>query len=163
MKTRIDTQRCIIRPFELNDLSDLYEILNDPEVMKACEPVYSLEKTKAFLEDFCISRHGAKACMLKDSHKVIGYLLFNEIEERTYEIGWFFNRKFWHQGLAYEAAKALINYAFDALDAKCVFAETCDLNKSLNLMKKLNMKPSSTIDAADSNLIVYEIRKDDVR
>ncbi|HIQ61879.1 MAG TPA: GNAT family N-acetyltransferase [Candidatus Enterenecus faecium] len=57
-----------------------------------------------------------------------------------YELGWFFNRRFWRQGYAFEACHAVIQYAFDALGAKKVFSETIDGVKSVALMEKLGME-----------------------
>ena len=92
------------------------------------------------MQKFCIEKKGAVAAIHKDTAKVIGYILFNEFDESVYEIGWFFNRAFWRQGFAYESCKAVIDYAFDNMNAHKVFAETIDGMKSVNLMKKLGMK-----------------------
>lgn len=43
-------------------------------------------------------------------------------EERIYELGVHLRRAFWGQGLASEAARAVIAYAFDVLHAKSLFA-----------------------------------------
>ncbi len=135
----IETARLWIRDFRLEDAGDLHEILGDEETMRNCEPPYDFEKTKDFLESFCIGRHGAVAAVEKQSQKLIGYILFNEIEPGAYEIGWFFNRSYWRQGYAYEACKAVVDYAFCELNAHKVFAETVDGVKSVGLMKKLGM------------------------
>lgn len=137
---KIESNRLIIRNFLSSDLYDLYEIFNDEETMKNCEPIYDLEKTKNFLESFCIKKKGALAACLKDTNKVIGYILFNETEENVYEIGWIFNRSYWRKGLAYEACKTLIDYAFNNLNIHKVYAEAIDSVKSVGLMKKLGMK-----------------------
>ena len=71
---------------------------------------------------------------------MIGYILFNASQKDVYEMGWFFNGNYWRQGYAYEACKAVIDYAFDALNAHKIFAETIDGEKSVSLMKKLGMK-----------------------
>ncbi len=138
--TFIETERLIIRNFKPNDAADLYEILGDTETMKNCEPAYDLPKTKAFLHRFCIARNGALAAVHKQSQKVIGYILFNELEPSIYEMGWFINRNYWRQGYAYEACKAVMDYAFRELDAHKVFAEAIDGVKSVGLMQKLGMK-----------------------
>lgn len=135
----IETDRLIIRDFELTDAEDLQEILGDEETMKYCEPAYSFEKTKKFLKEFCIDKKGAVAAVQKEREKVIGYILFNQPIQNVYEIGWFFNRKFWGSGYAFEACREVINYAFNKLDAHKIFAETIDRVKSVNLMKKLGM------------------------
>lgn len=136
----IETGRIIIRDFTMNDIHDMQDILDDAEAMKNCEPAYTIEKTADFVQKFCIEKRGAVAAIHKDTGKVIGYILFNEFDESVYEMGWFFNRAFWGQGFAYESCKAVIDYAFDTMNAHKVFAETIDGMKSVNLMKKLGMK-----------------------
>lgn len=136
----IETQRLLIRDFTMDDAKDLHDILGDATVMKNCEPAYSFEKTSAFLFDFCIGKRNAVAVVHKDSGKMIGYILFHVFNESVYEIGWIFNKQYWHQGYAYESCKAVIDYAFDELDAHKIFAESIDSVKSVGLMKKLGMQ-----------------------
>ena len=136
----IETGRIIIRDFTMNDIHDMQDILGDAEAMKNCEPAYTIEQTADFVQKFCIEKRGAVAAIHKDTGKVIGYILFNEFDESVYEMGWFFNRAFWRQGFAYESCKAVIDNAFDTMNAHKVFAETIDGMKSVNLMKKLGMK-----------------------
>ncbi len=136
----IETERLVIRNFKSNDANDLYDILGDAETMKNCEPPYDLEKTKDFLYSFCIGRNNAVAAVHKQSQKVIGYILFNEIDPSIYEMGWIFNWSYWRQGYAYEACKAVIDYAFRELNTHKVFAEAIDSVKSVGLMQKLGMK-----------------------
>lgn len=131
----IETERMIVRDFNADDVNDLHEILGDEETMRNCEPAYNFEKTQRFLEEFCIAKKGAVAAVLKESKKMIGYILFKPWEESVYEIGWFFNKKYWHQGYAYEACSELIEYGFCELVIHKVVAETIDSQKSVNLMK----------------------------
>ena len=135
----IETERTVLCDFAMEDLNDLQEILGDDEVMEYMEPAYTIEKTEAFLRDFCIGRRGALACRHKASGKVIGYILFNGSDD-VYELGWIFNRGFWRQGFAYEAMSALIHHAFTQLNAHKLFAEAIDPVKSVGLMKKLGMR-----------------------
>ena len=137
----IETDRMVIRDFTLDDTTAMQDILGDAETMKNCEPAYTIEKTADFLQRFCMEKRGAIAAIYKETAKVIGYILFNEFNEGVYEIGWIFNRIFWRQGFAYESCKAVIDYAFDKMNAHKVFAETIDGIKSVHLMKKLGMKP----------------------
>lgn len=136
----LKTNRMIIRAFISEDAADLHEILGDDETMENCEPAYDFEKTKAFLSSFCMKRKGAVAAVHKESGKLIGYILFNEFDEGVYEMGWIYNRNFWRQGYAFESCKAVIDYAFGALNAHKVFAETIDAVRSVSLMQKLGMK-----------------------
>lgn len=166
----METDRLVIREFAMEDLQDLYEILGDEETMANCESAYSMEKTADFLRDFCISRKGALAAARKQSGKVIGYILFHEFESGVYELGWFFNRTYWKNGYAFEAGKAVTDYAFDSLHAHKIFAETVDGIKSVPLMEKLGMKreglqrsQTRTPAGAWADLYLYGILPEDRR
>lgn len=141
----LETARLLVRDFTPDDAADLHEILGDAETMENCEPAYDFEKTQNFLNKFCIGRKGAVAAALRDTGKVIGYILFKSMgedpEEDVYEIGWIFNRAYWRQGYAYESCSRVMEYAFDQLHAHKIMAEAIDGVKSVSLMKKLGMKP----------------------
>lgn len=136
----IETEKMIIRDFNPDDANDLHEIFGDAETMQNCEPAFHFEKTQKFLEEFCIAKKGAVAAVLKDSKKMIGYILFKPWEKAVYEIGWIFNKKYWRQGYAYEACAELIAYGFGELNIHKVVAETIDCQKSVRMMEKLGMR-----------------------
>lgn len=136
----IETKRMAIRDFVPENARDLHEILGDDETMKNCEPAYDYEKTKAFLTSFCIDQKGTVVAVRKESGKLIGYILFNQLDKGIYEMGWFFNRSFWQRGYAYESCRAVINHAFSEQKARKIFAETIDGIKSVPLMQKLGMR-----------------------
>lgn len=163
-----ETKRLILREFSVEDADDLQEILGDAETMEYCEQPYAPDKTARFLREFCIGRHGALAAELRETGKVIGYLLFNPSLAGCYELGWFFNRNFWRQGYAYEACSALIEYAFARLDAHKVWAETIDGVRSVGLMKKLGMasegiqrKQTKDLQGRWADLYLYGWLKED--
>lgn len=166
----IETERMTVRDFAPDDVNDLHEILGDAETMQNCEPAYHFEKTQKFLEEFCIAKKGASAAVLKDSKKMIGYILFKTWEESIYEIGWIFNKKYWRQGYAYEACSELIAYGFRELNIHKVVAETIDSQKSVRLMEKLGMKcegvqRSQTKDNLGkwADLYLYGMLRDDAK
>ena len=166
----IETGRLIVREFSPDDGNDLHEILGDAETMKYCEPAYCFDQTQKFLEEFCIGRKGALAVVLKDSKKVIGYILFKPWDGSVYEIGWIFHKNYWRQGYAYEACSALIDCGFQEWNIHKVVAETIDGQKSVWLMEKLGMKRegvqrSQTKDS-DGNwadLYLYGLLREDNR
>lgn len=65
------------------------------------------------------------------------------LEERVYELGIHLLRRFWGQGLAKEAALAVIGYAFDVLHAEALFAGHHPANEaSRRLLLKLGFVPT---------------------
>jgi RimJ/RimL family protein N-acetyltransferase len=102
-----------------------------------------MEKTDCFLREFCIERDpkGAYATVLKETGKVIGYVLFTSIDEpEIYEIGWIFNKDYWRKGYAFEICSRLIRHGFEDLELHKISAEAIDSDKSVSLMKKLGMQ-----------------------
>lgn len=137
----LETERMTVRDFAMDDLEDLQAILGDEETMAYSEPTYTRERTAEFLRQFCVEKKGAVAAVLKATGRVIGYILFHELDGGVYEMGWFFNRACWGKGYALEACKAVVDHAFNQQNAHKIFAETIDGGKSVGLMKKLGMKP----------------------
>lgn len=161
----LETPRIIIRNFIPEDDADLHEIFGDAETMKYSEPPYDFDKTKQFLESFCIKSGRAVAATHRESGKVIGYILFSEIQPGEYELGWFFNRYVWRQGYAYEACKAVIDYAFHTMEVQKIFAETIDGVKAVGLMQKLGMQLDKIQHdhEHDRDWYIYGIEKCDLK
>ena len=165
----LETERLILRDFSISDFDDLYKIFGDDEVMKNCAPTYNKTETENLLSDFCISRSGAFALVSKKDRKVIGYVLFNSIEEpEIFEIGWFINKNYWRKGYTFEISSRLISYGFEEMKLHKISAETTDEVKSIPLMKKLGMKlegiqrkHSKSIDGSWCDLYWYAILEND--
>jgi RimJ/RimL family protein N-acetyltransferase len=107
--------------------------------MAYIEPIFTIERSRKFIEKFCIDDKKAFAAVLKETDKVIGYILFKEADDpKIFEIGWIFNENFWRKGYAYEICKKLISHSFEDMGLHKIIAEGIDI-KSINLMKKLGM------------------------
>lgn len=88
---------------------------------------------------------GLWAVVLKESDEPIGQcgLTMQPWKDtEVLEIGYLFNRKFWHQGYATEAAAACKQYAFEVLNAEEVCSIICDMNlPSQNVARRIGMAP----------------------
>jgi ribosomal-protein-alanine N-acetyltransferase len=74
-----------------------------------------------------------------DQHVGCAGLRPYRIEEGVYELGFHLRRVFWGQGLAHEAAQAVIDYAFGTLGAHALFAGHHRANQaSRGLLLKLD-------------------------
>jgi RimJ/RimL family protein N-acetyltransferase len=139
----LETERLFIREFTMDDLADLHEIFGDDEVMEHCEPAYGLAKSERFLREFCVEREPKKAyaATLKDTGKVIGYILWGAPDyPEIVEAGWIFNKAYWRRGYAFEAMTAMLRYGFEVQGLHKVFAEATDAVKSVGIMRKLGMR-----------------------
>lgn len=131
----IETERLILRKLRQSDFDALCAILQDNDVMYAYEGAFSNDEVQAWL-DKQLSRYetdgiGLYAVILKDTGELIGQcgLTMQDIPSyRVVEVGYLFQKRFWHRGYATEAAAACRDYAFSALGVKEVFSIIRDNN-----------------------------------
>ncbi|MBS6558732.1 MAG: GNAT family N-acetyltransferase [Clostridiales bacterium] len=144
----LETKRLYLRKMEQSDYSALCKILQDEEVMYAYEHAFSDEEVQEWLdrqrkryEDYGF---GLWLVVLKDTDEVIGQcgLTMQECNGRqVLEIGYLFQKAYWHKGYATEAAVACKKYAFETLKAKEVFSIIRDNNiPSQKVAKRNGMK-----------------------
>jgi len=140
------TERLVLRPLGAQDLATCNEYAMDEETcrymiylpnrtsdetlafLQSCEAGWAEDPIEAF--EFAITLEG----------RHIGAVSIVK-EEETTEIGWILNKAYQGKGYAYEAARALMDFAIDVLDARCIVAH-CDTRNapSYRLMEKLGMK-----------------------
>ena len=87
-------------------------------------------------------------CFKENPNKIIGCVSLMDINPRAKhaEMGYWVARKFWKQGVATEAAKAMLNFGFDKLDLHSVVARYFDINPaSGRVMEKCGMTYVGTI------------------
>lgn len=142
----LTTRRLIIRPIETSDYDDICEYGCDEETGQ-----YMLywPKTKEQVDKFidtCIDRMRSTEFLwheyvmeLKDEHKVIGNITL-EARGTEAELGWISNKNYWNNGYMTEAIQAIIEYVFNNLGIKRIFATCTDKNiASYKVMEKCNM------------------------
>lgn len=146
---KLETTRLILRDYRPEDLRDLHAIVSDEETMRFSQKPCTLKETQALLNLF-LEKKIACAVELKETGRLIGHLLFSQLpqeEDGIYEMGWFFNRNYWHRGYALESCRVLMAYGFEALHLHKIMAETIDPVASGALAKKLGMVLEGTFHA----------------
>ncbi|OFI46834.1 GNAT family N-acetyltransferase [Floricoccus penangensis] len=121
----LETERLILREWELGDEKYLKFFLGDNRVMYAYEGVFSDDRIALWLEwnleSYKKNGYGLWAIELKNDGKVIGEcgLTNQEVEGEIYkEIGYHLIFDEWHNGYAVEAARAVKEYAFNELKVR---------------------------------------------
>lgn len=148
----LETERLLLRKLEQSDYADLCKILQDEAVMYAYEGAFCDEEVQVWLDNQ-LRRYqeegvGLYAVILKKTGELIGQcgLTMQEIPtQRVLEVGYLFQKAFWHQGFATEAARACKEYAFSVLGAEEVFSIIRDTNTaSQNVAKRNGMLQGDT-------------------
>lgn len=149
---KLETKRLILREMTEEVLPALCSIMQDDETMYAYEGAFSDTEVIEWL-DRQISRYekwgfGLWAVVLKESGVMIGQcgVTMQQWKDRELlEVGYLFNRNYWHRGYAAEAAIACKNYAFDVLHAEEVCSIIRDTNTaSQNVARRNGMTVTDT-------------------
>lgn len=132
----LETKRLIIREMVQSDYEALCGILCDEEVMRAAyESPFNLEEAQNWLNRH-LKRYeehgfGLWAVVLKETNEMIGQCgltMQGWREKEILEIGFLFQKAYWHKGYATEAAIACKEYAFSVLNANRVYSIIRDTN-----------------------------------
>ena len=140
-KIILETPRLILREMTQSDLPDLAAILQDEQTMYAYEGAFSDAETQEWLnrnlKRYQDDGAGLWAVILKDTGAMIGQagITMQDVEgEQVPEIGYLFNRRYWHKGYATEAAVACKAYSFNVFGYTEIFTIVRDTNiPSLNV------------------------------
>lgn len=143
----IPTDRLILRQWHVSDIPVLAAINQDPTVMEFFPAPKTYAETEAFvlanIQLYDKNEYSIFAVELKESHALIGFVGLQQVGKEmpfapAVEILWRFDNNFWGCGYAYEAAKAIVDYAFKELGITELVSFTVPDNlRSRKLMERL--------------------------
>ena len=149
IKIKIETERLLLRPFELSDGSRVKELAGDRAI--ADTTLNIPHPYKDGMAEEWISSHQPKfetgesvdyAIILKATQKLIGAigLIINKGFNRA-ELGYWVAKEHWNQGYCTEAAESMLEYGFYKLDLHKITATHITRNPaSGKVMEKIGMK-----------------------
>lgn len=134
-KMVLETKRLYLRNIEQSDFDSLCKILKDEETMYAYEGAFNDTEVQEWLDRQIFRYHtygfGLWAVILKENHEMIGQCGLTMQpwkDQELLEIGYLFQRSYWHNGYATEAAQACKQYAFSVLNVD----EVCSIIRNTN-------------------------------
>ena len=146
---RIETERLIIRPFELRDIDASYEMNLDPEVSQytgdgGVVPKEEMERriVKNVFGDYEKYGFGRLAVELKGENKFIGFTGLKYLPDMDeVDLGFRFMKQYWGMGIATESGKASIDFGFTILGLKRIIGLVLPENvKSVRVLEKLGFQ-----------------------
>ena len=142
----IETQRLVLRKWELTDISSMYKYAKDPDVGPiAGWPAHtSIDISKMVVEDFIKNHPYCYAITMKSNNEAIGCIELkmhpsdSTRNDKEAELGYWLGKPFWGNGIMVEAAYALMNYGFNKLCLDNVWVGHYEGNyKSKRVIEKL--------------------------
>jgi RimJ/RimL family protein N-acetyltransferase len=171
----LETNRLILRHLVMNDLDELFALYSDPEIRKYFpDGVKNYEDTKEELGWHMSGNPehpelGLWATVHKETGKFIGRcgLLPWEIESKLeIEVAYLLDKKFWHQGLATEAAAGILTYAFKNLNlSRIICLMHPDNIASQKVAERIGMTLAGKVNGIagdDFPTLIYSINKSNV-
>ena len=142
-----ETQRLIIREETPDDVEELIKIYESPSIRKYLEPLFEVEKEKAYLANYykyiySFFEYGLWHLELKDSHETIGRAGLTpksyDDGEKGAELGYMIAEKYQGQGYCMEACREIVRYAIEELELEQIYCLVRPDNEhSIRIAEKL--------------------------
>lgn len=144
------TERLVLREFVPDDWRAVYAYQNDPLYLEFYEWEHRSEQdVKAFVQMF-IDQQAQEprykfqlAIVLPKTNKLIGDVGIRKpgVNARYAELGYELDPRLWHNGYATEAARAMLDFAFEQMKIHRVMARVIAENQnSRHVLEKLGMR-----------------------
>lgn len=167
----LETERLILRTVDEGDAQLQNRVLNTPKTMEHLGGVQELHEIEAkHAKSMALyAREGFSFLMLieKATGELVGHAGIKRVDHPKapnpgdHEVGWLIREDRWRRGYAFEAMRAVLEWAFGRIDAPFLVAITNKANLgSWKLMEKLGMKRCQSLDFLDDEpLIQYVLTK----
>jgi ribosomal-protein-alanine N-acetyltransferase len=160
----LETERIILREWQPEDIPQVIDMYADPEVMRYIGRgiPYTPEEVERMVlaaPDFYRKYgYGMWPMILKETGQIIGRCGLKYWEELgETEIGYLLKKAYWGQGLASEAAQAVLAYAFDTLKLKRIISIAQSPNlASIKVMQKIGLTFDREMNFKEQNVVVYK-------
>ena len=158
-KPLLKTERLILRPIKLRDLSTIQQYSLEDEFFRFLD-FHTKESVKEFVEIAVTSdwNDNARFTITLKSEIIGSVGLYINQKEKIAEIGYSLSQKYWGQGIIPEAVRAVFKYGFTDMKLEKIFAQTDSLNlPSQSVMKKMNMQQEALLK---KHIVSQNIRRD---
>lgn len=163
-----ESSRLLIRDIETCDLNGFYDLHSNTKVMNMIPTkTLNLEESKNEIEKLIknqkINNFKAKiySIILKSNKEFIGTFAVIKISDGIVEIGYRIREKFWRQGFASEATKAMIDYIFSTTKINLIVSVVDSQNiASIKVLDKYFSKTDEDTLEDKTIEFSYELKKE---
>ena len=139
------TGRLVLRQLRHDDAEALFPVLSDAEVMTwwSSGPHATVDETRDYLRFNAAEGEGhlCWAITLAGDDTALGWVILIERREGVAEVGYILARGHWGRGIAREAVKEIIDFGFEHLSLRRIYADTDpDNSGSIALLERLGFQ-----------------------
>ncbi len=152
----LETERLILRPWNISDAEELYKYASDPQVgpVAGWQPHKSVEESRHIIHTV-FSEPETYAVVLKETGKPVGSigLLFDghseiPLKPGEVEIGYWIGVPYWGRGFVPEATREILRHCFEDLECTKVW---CGYYNDNVKSKRVQEKCGFTYDHSEDN------------
>ena len=164
MQTILETERLLLRLFDVGDAAFMLKLVNDPDWLRYIgdRKVYTLESAEQYLLHGSLRSYethgfGFYAVALRETNDLIGTCGFAQRDFLdTPDFGFAFLPEYTRKGYAFEIAEAALEYARTGLKIRSLSAITLPENiRSVHLLKKLGFQFDRILEDKGEALQLY--------
>ncbi|MDA0719116.1 MAG: GNAT family N-acetyltransferase [Bacteroidetes bacterium] len=142
----IETPRLILRPFTMADAAAVVRFgsNNRTQELTGDIGIYTIEKAQEIIQEVWLKEYeqygyARMAVVVKSSNELIGFSGLKHLPELSApDLGYRFLPDYWGQGIATEAAKAILDWGFKNFDFEKIVAFSFAFNfGSMGVLRKL--------------------------
>lgn len=170
MSIIIETDRLLLRELLPSDIEGMFFLDSNPKVHEFLGklPVLSIDESQEYItsiqQQYSENGIGRYAVVLKDTNQFIGWCGIKYITKpenghvNFHELGYRFIEAYWGKGYGYESAKAWLDYGFNIMNIKTMYASAHINNKgSRRILEKLGMQPKNEFNWNSIPCLWYEL------
>lgn len=168
MRIVVETERLILREFIPEDAPRLFEINNDPEVLKYTgdPPFKTVTEAQEFIKQYTPYKEtgvGRYAVLRKQDKRYLGWCgLKYHPDRRVTDLGLRYYKNYWNLGYGTESALGVIKYAFENLKLPFLVAHTHIKNtRSQHVLDKCHFEKLSEIAYDNQPTYLYLLKNPD--
>ena len=167
MTIPLETERLMIRDWAATDLEPFHSLCADPSVMEFVGDgtPWPRERSEQFVARAREMSRALGYCQWpvidKPRSALIGFCGFVPASDGV-EIGWRLAKESWGQGLATEAARAVLRFGFETLGFQRIIATVQSANRaSIRVVEKLGMQAESSFHRSGREVILFSINREE--
>lgn len=186
MQVLLETERLLLRQFTIDDVDNLFELDNDPDVVRFTPnagraPERNVIQTQVLHQFFTYyeryDSYAVWAAIEKLSQEFIGWFMFRPVVHASYfdpalanpsdiELGYRLRKAAWGRGYATEGSKALVFQGFSMLGMQRVVAAALSANvASIRVLEKAGLRLQTRFfyEQLGQEVVVYALNKDEFK